>query len=111
MIQTGLLRYFTRFLPIHNLSPFREYKKDLMIEMDRFVTTLRGVKKEKIKRKSFQSAATMKEEGATLRGQVICYTSDVKYLNFTSNSLMDDIRDRRDTKTWCGFPHNLLVPR
>lgn len=43
-----------------------------MIEMDRFVTTLRGVKKEKIKRKSFQSAATMKEEGATLRGQVIC---------------------------------------
>jgi len=71
----------------------REYKKDLMIEMDRFVTTLRGVKREKIKRTSFQSAATMKEEGATLRG------------------LMDDIRDRRDTKTWCGFPHNLLVPR
>ena len=68
----------SRFPPIHNLSTFREYKKDLMIEMDRFVTTLRGVKKEKIKRKSFQSAATMKEEGATLRGQVICYTSDVK---------------------------------
>ena len=69
VMQTG---YFAKFLPIYNLSPFREYNKDLMIEMDRFVTTLRGVKKEKIKRKSFQSAATMKEEGATLRGQVIC---------------------------------------
>ena len=39
-----------------------------MIEMDRFVSTLNGLKEEKIIRKSIQSAATMKEEGATLRG-------------------------------------------
>ena len=45
--------------------------------MDRFVTTLRGVKREKIKRTSLQSAATMKEEGATLRGYVTI--SDILY--------------------------------
>lgn len=24
---------------------------------------------------------------------------------------MSDIKERKDPKTWCGFPHNLLVPR
>ena len=70
-------RLYSPCLPFHNHSPFREYNKDLMIEMDRFVTTLRGVKREKIKRTSLQSAATMKEEGATLRGYVTI--SDILY--------------------------------
>ena len=24
---------------------------------------------------------------------------------------MNDIRDGKETSTWCGFPHHLLVPR
>ena len=26
-------------------------------------------------------------------------------------SYMQDIQKRKQTSTWCGFPHNLLVPR
>ena len=38
--------------------------------MERFVHTLKGKTKEKIKRKSSQSSATMKEHGTTIREYV-----------------------------------------
>ena len=37
-----------------------------MIEMDRFVQTLSGVKDETIERESKESSATMKEQGMTV---------------------------------------------
>ena len=75
------------------LSIVRDYDKELMLEMDRFVFSLSGDDKEVIERRSLDSAAAMKEQGLTLK------------------RFMQDIIDNRETSTWCGFPQNLLVPR
>ena len=80
-----------------------------MIEMDRFVHVMNGNETEKIVRHSESSAATMKEQGTTL----LEYTFNI--LNFIIlmilSRIMNDIKERRNPKTWCGFPHNLLLPR
>ena len=64
-----------------------------MVQMDRFVHTLNGSNVESIMRKSSESAATMKEKIATIK------------------RLLHDIRNHEETSTWCGYPHNLLLPR
>ena len=64
-----------------------------MVEMDRFVHTLKGETEEIIERWSNESALTMKEEIITIK------------------RLIHDIRVKKDTSTWCGYPHNLLIPR
>ena len=53
--------------------------------MERFVHTLKGKTKEKIKRKSSQSSATMKEHGTTIREYVhlivnwkLCFQAIIK---------------------------------
>merc|ERR1712142_399242 len=69
------------------------YDLQRMVEMDQFVHSLRGTSQETVERFSTQSAATMKEQDVTLR------------------RLMKDISDKVDTGTWCGIPHNLLLPR
>eukprot|EP00091_Calanus_sinicus_P005006 TRINITY_DN15361_c0_g1_i1.p1 TRINITY_DN15361_c0_g1~~TRINITY_DN15361_c0_g1_i1.p1 ORF type:complete len:122 (+),score=19.36 TRINITY_DN15361_c0_g1_i1:54-419(+) len=48
---------------------------------------------ELFERLSGESAATMKDVGSTIK------------------SLMADVQNKRETQTWCGLPHNLLVPR
>jgi len=70
------------------------YQPKYMIEMDQFAHKLSGEETETIERQSKESAATMKEIGTTLI------------------SFMEAIRTySKDTTSWCGYPHNLLVPR
>ena len=80
-----------------------------MIEMDRFVHTMNGSETEKIVRHSESSASTMKEQGTTL----VEYTFTIIFFIcfITLFRIMNDIKERRSPKTWCGFPHNLLLPR
>ena len=63
-----------------------------MIELDRFVHTLSGEKRETLELTSFGSAATTKHDGRGLSGFV------------------DDIKNRRESGSWCGLPHHLLLP-
>merc|ERR1719153_1708739 len=69
------------------------YQTKDMIEMDQFAHTLSGEDTEVIERLSTKSVATMKDIGSTI------------------NSLMDAIKHSKPTETWCGIPHNLLLPR
>lgn len=70
-----------------------EKESDFLIELDQFSHLLTGNKEEFIERKSTDSAATLKEEGTTI----------IK--------LMDDIKNGKQSKTWCGIPHHMLLPR
>ena len=70
-----------------------------MIEMDRFVHTLSGNTKEIIKRRSKESSNTMKEGGMTINRKV-----DMIEAFQTGNS-------NNDIETYCGFPHNVYLPR
>jgi len=69
------------------------YQSKHMIEIDQFAHTLSGEDTERIDRLSRESVATMKDMGSTI------------------TSLMEDIEGRKPTETWCGYPHNLLLPR
>jgi len=77
-----------------NETDVNSYQPEFMIEMDQFVHTLSGTAEEKVERLSTKSAATMKEQK-----------------DITLWRLMDDIKKKRDTGTWCGIPQNLLLPR
>ena len=63
-----------------------------MIELDRFVLALSGEKHETRKLTSFESTATTKHDGRGLSGFV------------------DDIKNRRESGSWCGLPHHMLLP-
>jgi len=65
-----------------------------LVEMDQFVHTLSTSKEQIVERLSTSSSATMKEQK-----------------DLTLRRLMRDIKNKKDTGTWCGLPHNLLVPR
>ena len=71
---------------------FRSYPKEWMIELDRFVHSLSGNENETIERVSSESSATSKHDGRGLDGFV------------------DDIKNRRESGTWCGLPPHLLLP-
>merc|ERR1712142_427 len=78
-----------------NKDDLSSYQSKFMIEMDGFAHRLTGEDMEIIERQSTQSAATMKNLGTTIK------------------SLIDTIRSGNtwETTTWCGYPHNLLLPR
>ena len=63
------------------------------IALDRFVHSLSGQDTETIVRRSSESAATMKDKISTIK------------------RFIEDIVNKNTTRTWCGFPHNLLIPR
>ena len=65
-----------------------------MVQMDRFVHTLNGKSVETVTRKSLESAATMKIDSIN-----------------TIKRLISNIRNKAESSTWCGYPHNLLLPR
>ena len=46
---------------------FSSYNTKNMIEMDQFVATLSGIQSEIIERRSWESAATMKDLGKTIK--------------------------------------------
>ena len=71
----------------------KDYDPQKMVEMDRFVHTLKGETKEVVERWSNESALTMKEKIITIK------------------RLIHDIKAKKDSTTWCGYPHNLLIPR
>ena len=64
-----------------------------MIEMDQFTVNLNGKYSQTIKRKSEESALTMKGEGPTL----------ISYIK--------NMEDRDNKETFCGWPVNMLLPR
>ena len=80
-----------------------------MLEMDRFVTTLSVEGEQTLDRESESSLATMKENYGNLAG------SDQPPASLTLSPsvcrLIDDIVEKKDTTTWCGLPHNLLLPK
>ena len=63
-----------------------------MIELDRFVHTLSGEENETLERSSRDSSATSKYDDRGLAGY------------------LDAIKNRRESETWCGLPHHLLLP-
>ena len=75
-----------------HLYPYRSYPKEWMIELDRFVHTLSGEENETLERSSRESTATTKHDGRGLSGFV------------------DDIKNRRESGSWCGLPPHFLLP-
>ena len=80
-----------------------------MVEMDQFVETLARNQEQVVIRHSTQSSATMKEQEDILLMR-FCY-SRVFLLKLSYFRLMKDIKEKKETGTWCGIPHNLLLPR
>merc|ERR1712142_696984 len=81
---------------LRNRNDISSYITQNMIEMDQFTVALSGQRSEVIERNSRDSAATMKRTGKTIE------------------DLMAEInggQNGRETDTWCGFPHHILVPR
>jgi len=70
-----------------------------VIELERFVTMLSGESSQIIKKKSIDSHQTMKSSGMNM--------------NRMSDLVLQNLRrqDGRLTETFCGFPHNMYLPR
>ena len=87
-----IIRIFLGLLK-EDSDDIKQYDPQKMVEMDRFVHTLKRETEETVERWSNESALTMKEKIITIK------------------RLMHEIRTKKDTSTWCGYPHNLLIPR
>ena len=71
-----------------------------MIEMDRFVVTLKGKREEEIVRQSRDSASTMKQENGMTINRMAQMIEDM--VSDTNNNVLD---------SFCGLPHNLYLPK
>jgi len=79
---------------LHDANIISSYDQKYMIEMDQFALWLSGDESEVININSKDSRATMKAK-----------ERDTVY------RLFNDIKEKRERDTWCGFPHHLLLPR
>ena len=115
----GIIKEWAGYKVCFNLivaySSFTEYStfdRHSMIEMDQFTLKLSGETKQNIERRSQESTATMKGIGMTIeRYEGKGCTSFIR--NDTDYSFMKKMKERQLSvnSTWCGFPHNLLLPR
>ena len=105
---------------MYYFAKLRRYNPLEMIEMDRFVSKLRGKEVEDIKRSSLLSASTMKAHGMTMNRLTHYRDSgnNNMYVYHRMAGVMKDFlinnknRDGRSpTETFCGFPHHLYLPR
>ena len=106
-------------MTIYYFAKLRRYNPLEMIEMDRFVSKLRGKEVEDIKRSSLLSASTMKAHGMTMNRLTHYHDSGNNiYVYHRMAGVMKDFlehnknRDGRlPTETFCGLPHHLYLPR
>ena len=76
--------------------------------------TLSGEVNEVIERNSTQSAVTMKEAGLTLKMSVKYFLTHIlnqKHYRMADNVKPEGRKSKTNQQTWCGLPHNLLLPR
>ena len=71
-----------------------------MIEMDRFVVTLKGKREEEIVRQSRNSASTIKQENGMT-------------INRMAQMIEDMVTNGRSdvTDSFCGLPHHMYLPK
>ena len=76
-----------------------------MIEMDRFVVTLKGKREEEIVRQSKDSASTMKQENGMTINRMTEELVELVELSSDTN------RRTNVLDSFCGLPHNLYLPK